>query len=467
MSVAIAAPHPAAVAAARHAVQAGGGAVDAAVAAAVALTVVYPHQCSLGGDLAALVRYPSGRVDAVLSIGAAAASVAIVEAEGPHSVTVPGVVAGWSALGAARLPAALRYAAGLAEDGCAVSAGLDRAIASREKVIFADPGLRTLLTRDGMPLREGELMRQPRLAQSLRILAENPRAFYSGAVGDALVAFLRAAGSQLSRADFAGHEAEITRPLAVDVDGVRWHAAPPPSQGATALAILAGTGNQIERSRRACGARDRLLGDPRGGPVDIPGLLRPAGQHGCAEAPPAAGDTVAITAVDDEGWAITLIQSVYQSFGAGLCDPATGIVLHNRASAFSLADGHPARFGPGLRPPHTLCPLIADGPGVLLAVGCQGGRAQAQILGQVAPALLAEDPAAVLARPRWAFGGRELGFATETLLAEPGAPATTSLPVHVTAGPSDDVGHVQAARWSSGRFTAAADPRADGEGVIV
>jgi len=70
--------------------------------------------------------------------------------------------------------------------------------------------------------------------------------------------------------------------------------------------------------------------------------------------PPAAGDTVAITAVDDGGWAITLIQSVYQSFGAGLCDPATGIVLHNRASAFSRFDGHPARFGPGLRPPHTL-----------------------------------------------------------------------------------------------------------------
>jgi gamma-glutamyltranspeptidase len=469
VSVAVAAPHPAALAAARHAVTAGGGAVDAAVAAAVALTVVYPHQCSLGGDLVALVRRPSGQVDAVLSIGAAAASVARVEAEGPHSVTVPGVVAGWSALGAARLPAALRYAAGLAEDGCPVSAGLARAIADREKAILADPGLRVLLTRDDRPLREGELMRQPRLAQSLRSLAENPRAFYSGPVGDALVAFLRRAGSRLSRSDFAGHEAEATGPLAVEADGVRWYAAPPPSQGATALAILAGTGagDLIERSRRACAARDRLLGDPRGGPVDLPGLLRPVGEGGCAEVPPAAGDTVAITAVDDGGWAITLIQSVYQSFGAGLCDPATGIVLHNRASAFSRSDGHPARFGPGLRPPHTLCPLIGDGPGMLLAVGCQGGRAQAQILGQVAPALLGEDLAAVLARPRWAFGGRELGFATETLLAEPGAPTTTSLPVHVTAGRHDDVGHVQAARWSAGRLTAAADPRADGQGAII
>jgi oxamate amidohydrolase len=467
VSVAIAAPHPAALAAARHAVRAGGGAVDAAVAAAVALTVVYPHQCSLGGDLVALVRRPSGQVDAVLSIGAAAASVSRVEAEGPHSVTVPGVVAGWSALGAARLPAALRYAAGLAEDGCSVSAGLARAIASREQAILADPGLRSLLTRDNRPLRAGALMRQPRLAQSLRSLAEDPRAFYSGAVGEALVTFLRRAGSQLSRADFAQHEAEITGPLAVEADGVRWYAAPPPSQGTTALAILAGTGDLIERSRRACAARDRLLGDPRGGPVDIPGLLRPGGEDGCAEAPPAAGDTVAITAVDDEGWVITLIQSVYQSFGAGLCDPATGIVLHNRASAFSQAAGHPARFGPGLRPPHTLCPLIGEGPGVLLAVGCQGGRAQAQILGQVAPALLGEDLAAVLARPRWAFGGRELGFATQTLLAEPGAPTTTSLPVHVTAGPHDDVGHVQAARWSAGHFTAAADPRADGQGAIL
>lgn len=443
--------------------------MDAAVAAAVALTIVYPHQCSLGGDLAALVRRPSGEVDAVLSIGAAATSAVRVEAEGPHSVTVPGVVAGWSALGAARLPAALRYAAGLAEDGCSVSAGLARAIVGREKTILADPGLRILLTRDSRPLREGEIMRQPRLAQSLRSLANNPRDFYRGAVGEALVAFLRGAGSQLSMADFAQHEAEITGPLAAEANGIRWYAAPPPSQGATALAILAGTGagTLLERSRRACAARDRLLRDPRGGPVDLPGLLRPAGEDGYAEAPPAAGDTVAITAVDDDGWAITLIQSVYQSFGAGLCDPATGIVLHNRASAFSQAGGHPARFGPGLRPPHTLCPLIADGPGVLLAVGCQGGRAQAQILGQVAPALLAEDLAAVLARPRWAFGGRELGFATQTLLAEPGAMTTTSLPVHVADGPHDDVGHVQAARRISGRISAAADPRADGQGVLL
>jgi gamma-glutamyltranspeptidase len=469
VTVAVAAPHPAALAAARHAVQAGGGAVDAAVAAAVALAVVYPHQCSLGGDLVALVRRPSGQVDAVLSIGAAAGAVARVEAEGPHSVTVPGVVAGWSALGAARLPSALRYAAGLAADGCTVSAGLARAIAGREKTILADPGLRTLLTRDGRPLRAGELMRQPRLAQSLSSLSGNPRAFYSGAVGEELVAFLRRAGSSLSATDFAGHEAEITRPLTAEADGARWYAAPPPSQGATALAILAGTGagDLIERSHRACAARDRLLGDPRGGPVDLPGLLRPAGDDGCTATPPAAGDTVAITAVDDGGWAITLIQSVYQSFGAGLCDPATGIVLHNRASAFSRSDGHPASFGPGLRPPHTLCPLIADGPGVVLAVGCQGGRAQAQILGQVAPALLAGDLAAVLARPRWVFGGRELGFDAETLLAEPGAPTTASLPVHVTGGPQDDVGHVQAARSSSGRFTAAADPRADGQGVIL
>jgi gamma-glutamyltranspeptidase len=225
----------------------------------------------------------------------------------------------------------------------------------------------------------------------------------------------------------------------------------------------------------ASAARDLLLGDPLGlSPIDLDRLLRPAPLAGARPPEPSfrpAGDTVAITAVDASGLAVSLIQSVYQTFGSGICDPETGIVLHNRGSAFSLLPGHPALIGPGLRPPHTLCPVLGRSAGLLLAAGCQGGRAQPQILAQTVPDLMvpAAEPATVLARPRWVIGARDIGHETPTLLAEPGSvPAVTDafpsvVPVVVAPGRTDLAGHIQAVRLSAtGRLDGASDPRADG-----
>jgi gamma-glutamyltranspeptidase len=492
------------VAAAREAVAAGGGAVAAALAAAVTLTVVYPHQCSLGGDLVALVRDPDGRVEAVLSIGAAAEAVDVTRlralgggrmpGQGAHAVTVPGVVAGWRALdrwggglGMRRgsglgarpgqgLGPALEHAARLAARGTAVSTGLARAIRSRWEAVLADPGLRSVLTRDGARLHAGERLVQPQLAFTLQELASDPDSFYRGAVATALAEGLRRAGGTLTAADLAAHDAESAVPLNLTMDRASWWAAPPPSQGATLLALLdlRTDDDPVRLVRAAAAARDRLLGDPRRGPVDVSGLLLRDGTTTPvvpALSRRAAGDTVAVTAVDSDGYAVSLIQSVYQTFGAGILDPGTGIVLHNRGSAFSLDDGHPALVGPGLRPPHTLCPLLGRGDDVLLAVGCQGGRAQPQILAATAPDLLdaGARPQEVLDRPRWVVGARDLGFESETVLAEPGAlraPAD-GLPVAVTAGPVDDTGHVQVARLAAGRLEAASDPRADGLGAVL
>lgn len=479
-AVALAAPHPAAVRAGELAAGAGGNAVDAALAAAVALTVVYPHQCSLGGDLVALVHLPGGTVRAVLSIGAVAAAVDVeslrangIPSQGAGSVTVPGVVAGWQALAriGARLPLAeaLLHAAGLAREGVPVSPGLAHAVADRWHEVNADPGLRDLLVSHG---EVRAVLHQPRLAETLTELAANPDSCYRGTTAEKLVKFLRDNGSALSTEDFAAHEAEISEPLTLDLPGGRWYAAPPPSQGAVLLAILAGMPNAglVELCRRAAATRDALLGDPKAGPVDLAGLLRAEVRTGAASMVRAAGDTVAVTAVDGDGLAVSLIQSVYQSFGAGLCDPATGIVLHNRGSAFSLDRGHPAELGPGRRPPHTLCPVIGLSDDVLLAAGCQGGRAQPQILAQTAPALLRPDadPVAELARPRWVVGARDLGYETETVLAEPGAqPDEVPVPVDVVAGPVDEAGHMQVARLVRTRLDAASDPRADGAAVVL
>ncbi|MEV0738726.1 gamma-glutamyltransferase [Streptomyces sp. NPDC050549] len=498
----LAAPHPAALTAARRAAERGGNAVDAALAAAAALTVVYPHQCSLGGDLIALVHAPGGSVRAVISAGAVAQAVDVdalraaderMPAQGPETVTVPGVVAGWAALAQAHgtpgaLTSALRDAAELAEDGATVSAGLARAIRERAPQIAADPGLTALLTGpEGAPLAESDPLPQPRLAAVLRTLADDPSSFYRGAVAEALVNGLRRAGSSLTASDFAAHQAASVEPLTLDVAGTRWWTAPPPSQGASLLAVLETavsvaklpeperTGVLGTRCQDASVARDLLLGDPLGPtPVDLDGLLRPAPLAGARPPEPPfrpAGDTVAITAVDESGLAVSLIQSVYQTFGSGICDPETGIVLHNRGSAFSLLPGHPALVGPGLRPPHTLCPVLGRSADLLLAAGCQGGRAQPQILAQTVPGLMdpAADPAAVLDRPRWVIGARDIGHESPTLLAEPGSvPAATSafpsaVPVVVAPGRTDLAGHTQAVRLSAGgRLDGASDPRADG-----
>lgn len=573
-ALALAAPHPAALAAARRAAGRGGNAVDAALAAAAALTVVYPHQCSLGGDLIALVHAPDGGVRALLSVGAAAADTDVealraagsrMPAQGPQTVTVPGAVAGWAALAEAygtpgALPAALRDAAALARSGATVSAGLARAVRDNEARITADPGLSALLTGPhGRPVAEGDPLPQPRLATVLDELADDPCSFYRGAVAETLAAGLRDLGSPLTTADLAAHRAEFAEPvvveplgavpvnsdtadaadarpsglqargiapvgtdtkdarpagtdprsvhaagnrptagnatraqpvitdaMSVEAAGIRWWSAPPPSQGAVLPALLSvaadGPGpSEAEHARLlaarcqdASAARDRLLGDPRGQRLDLGGLLDPVPLAGTLPPRPPfrpSGDTVAVTAVDSSGLAVSLIQSVYQTFGSGLCDPGTGIVLHNRGSAFSLLSGHPGLLRPGARPPHTLCPVIGRSPALLLAAGCQGGRAQPQILAQTLPALADPDadPAAVLARPRWVTGARDIGFEEQTLLAEPGSvPAATpavspGLPVVVAPGPSDLAGHVQVARLThDGRLDAASDPRADG-----
>ena len=356
--------------------------------------------------------------------------------------------------------------------------GLERAIAERLDVVLADPGLRGAFTRDGKPLTAGDTLRQPELALTLEALAHDPSQMYSGEIAAAIVAFLQEGGSAMTTADFAAHAAERPEPLTQSEGDVTWWAAPPPAQGATAMALLGETDAPLARAQAAQGARTRLLGDPRGGEIDIEGLIHPAVEPAGAAPPRGAGDTVSITAVDDEGRSVALIQSNFQTFGAGLLEPRTGVVLHNRGSYFSLVPGHPAEIAGGRRPPHTLCPLLGESGTVRAAIGCQGGSAQPLILSQVAAA--AVDPEAsldaALGAPRWVVGDRELGYEAETVLAEPGAEAQLqpelaaagAPPLVMGAAREDRCGHVQIARvLGAGKLEAAADPRADGAGVVT
>ena len=450
----------------------GGNALDAALATAAALTVVYPHQCTIGGDLIAVVRTPDGQVRAVLSIGAAAAEFDVagltrMPTYGPLSVTVPGVVAGWAAI--AGLGARLGWdewlapAIGLARDGVGYSDGLSRAIREAASRVAADPGLAEVFGRDRLV--------QPALAESLEQIAGDWRSFYRGSLGERLALGLAKLGSPLTAADLAAHQAEIVEPLTTRAYGASWFAAPPPSQGATFMAVL-GSADLLRDAQDARLAREALLGDPRTAPVDMDGLLlrRDRQSAPIEPGPPATGDTVAVTAVDSDGTAVTLIQSVFGEFGAGLLDPGTGIVLHNRGSLFRLDPAHPARLTPGSRPPHTLCPAIAVRDDTVLALGSQGGLSQPWILAQVAiDALDGADPNAAVARPRWILGETDLILETGVPDADRLAAEAAALGLGVTTvpAPHDRAGHVQMARLRGTTLDAASDPRADGSAVLV
>jgi gamma-glutamyltranspeptidase len=435
MTIALAAPHPEAIAAGERAVADGGNALDAALAAAVMLTVVYPHQCALGGDLIALVRTPTGETRAVIAAGTAPAAIADVAAswsevprQGPHAVTVPGMVSGWreiAAIGSRHgLSPAFTDAAAVAARGFPVSAGLARALVSRADAVGADPGLRGVFAPTGTPLDQGDTLRQPALAVTLRTLADDPDDFYRGGTARSLVETLRAGGGSHTAEDFSDYAPEVVPALTRTIGEQTWHVAPPPSVGPVLIGVVAaasqgGAGAStsgprlVDAAIRGVHARSAALGDPRAGDVNLD-LLLGLGVHVDAPAfaePRPLGDTAAVTALDDEGWGVTIVQSVYQTFGAGLLDPGTGIVLHNRASAFSVDPASPAAVRPGARPPHTLCPAIVDAPDVTVIAGCQGGRAQAWILSQILPEAVDAQQAlsAILDRPRWVVGDRDLG----------------------------------------------------------
>lgn len=525
---AVATPHHRASEAAAEVMRAGGNAVDGALAAAAVLTVVYPNQCSIGGDVFALVATPDGQVHAVNSSGAAPAGVDVdavaaahpsMPVDGALSVTVPGVLAGWDHLartwGRRPLAAALDTARGLADEGVPVVPGLARALRSEASRLRADPGLAGVFLAGGEPLGAGDLLRQPALATSLSALRDDGvDAFYRGRLGASVVATLRASGSAMDQEDLAAHRPVVTEPIACSFRDQEYLTTPPNSQGVYFLAGLRaiellehrggwlldnlglGAGLIARVVHQLAEHRDRALGDPTddadlvrrllsdqeiravadiaaagGGPADPPALEPdPHARPGHL-----SGDTVAVTVGDAEGHWVSLIQSVFHSFGSGILDPATGIVLHNRGGSFSLVPGSPNRLGPRRRPLHTLMPVLARRHGqVVGAHGTMGGRAQPQIHTHLAIGVDAlPDPLSVVAAPRWVLGQMDAGPEGAGVAARVSVEAgtdevavrslqaagftTTTLPAH-----DDGAGHAQLVRRVDGMLVAASDPRADG-----
>ena len=517
---AVATPHPAASEAAAGALAGGGNAVDAALHAAVALAVVYPHMCGAGGDLFALVQNPDGKLVAIDSSGRAPRDTdreglrdshgTTMPDAGPATITVPGAIRGWDAVhrqGAA-LPWREAFGAAIeAAEGFPVSRDLAWSIARRADELRSDAGFADVFFANGVP-SEGDRLVQPSLAKTLRTLAEEgPGAFYAGDVGERFVRGLRAVGAPISTDDLARHTADLLPPLRGRYRDLDVSVTPPGSQGFVLLEALAAVERleidpdpigpdaaTLARILTAASAdRDRHLADPEAMRIHVSALLDdghiaalcdivrgrleghdPATDEGpyAAGRTPLQGDTIALVAADAEGWGVALIQSLYSGFGAGILEPATGIVPHDRGGCFTLEPGHPNELAPGKKPAHTLMPVAVHRDGDLVALaGTRGGHGQPQIdlMTLVRAFDLGLDPYEAVACPRWLVGGME------PLLADPWIEAEASVPDEVrgsferdgfrveTVGPVDRaVGHAQLLRVDGGVLVAGSDPRADG-----
>jgi gamma-glutamyltranspeptidase/glutathione hydrolase len=407
---AVAAAHPLAVAAGQQILAAGGSAVDAAIAAQAVLCVVAPDACGLGGDMFALVAQVGGDKVAVNAAGAAPAALEQAQPDGGGSITVPGIVAGWTDMSAhwGRLPFAELFgpAIRIASGGLRVDTALAAAVsAQRARLERGGAGAWAL-----MDLRPGDRFVQPRLADLLFAIArEGAPAFYHGPVADAVCAAVCRHGGWLAAADLAAHASDILAPLTVAYAGVEVSVQPPMAQGVLLAMTLAGmerlalpdvvtadhAGIELTEAAfafRDCVARgEALLSEP----LEID--LERAGLRG---GPRAYLHTAGVATADDEGLVVSSLVSVFDDFGSCVFVPEHGFTLNNRAGGFTSG---PNTAAPGKRPVHTLAPaLVSTGSG-LLALATPGADGQVQTLLQVIAAIFARgsDIAGAVAAPRW------------------------------------------------------------------
>jgi gamma-glutamyltranspeptidase/glutathione hydrolase len=381
-----------------------------------------------------------------------------------------------------------------------VSAGQARAARRGYVSLAPQPGFAEAFLAAGEPPAEGALLRQPRLAATLKHLGERGLDdLYRGELARSVAADLASAGSPLAPADLAAYEARRVMPLSLRLRAATLYNLPPPTQGAASLAILGlferlggpavpcdGPDHLhllVEATKLTFRWRDRWLGDPRDMEADPEDLLRPASLDALAAAVDPAraapwnggghpGDTTWFGAIDAAGRAVSAIQSLYHEFGSGLVLPGSGICWHNRGCVFSLEGRGPRRLRPGRRPFHTLNPAMARlGDGRLLVYGAMGGDGQPQTQAAVFTRHVhfGRPLQEAVTAPRWVLG-RTWGPLSATLKLESGFPAALGdalarrgHAVEWVGALDETTGHAGAlVRRPDGVLEGATDPRADG-----
>jgi gamma-glutamyltranspeptidase/glutathione hydrolase len=430
------------------ALQDGGNAIDAAITAAAVLAVVEPSMNGIGGDLLAIVwDAKTKRIYALDATGRSAHTATPEEfvkrglkdmpGSGPLPVDVPGVVDGWHQLltrfGTISLSAALQPAIKYARDGFPVQEIMADDWADSAKRLAQDPAAAATFLPNGQAPKHGDLFANPRLARTLELVAKGGRdEFYKGTIARAIIADMRARNGLLDERDFTDHKSEWVEPIRTNYRGADVLEMPPSTQGFVALEMLNilegfeiksfghNTADYLhavtEAKKIAFADRAAFLADRDSMPKnaletllskDYAALRRKdinmqqAGTYkpGALGAPSAQdaqgaqhvdfsgrdlGDTIYMTAADGQGNVVSLIQSLFSAFGAGIVAGETGITLHNRGSGFNLTPGHPNQIAPHKRPLHTLVPamILRDGrPWV--SFGVMGGDNQAQAHAQV------------------------------------------------------------------------------------
>lgn len=413
--------HPLAAGVAVSILREGGNAVDAAIAAAVLLGICEPQMTGLGGDCFALIRRPgtdaliglngSGRAPAGLDADALrAAGHAVMPRHDAAAVTVPGAVDAFVRLardhGRIGLAACLAPAIQYAEQGVPVAPRT--AFDWQESAQVLRGAARDFYLLDGQSPIPGQVFRAPRQAEVLRRIAAEGRAgFYEGAVAADMVASLNALGGAHTLDDFAATACDYVTPISGFYRGHELIELPPNGQGAAAILMAKILGHfdigalepfgaarahlEAEATKLAYDARNRFIADPAAGPrtdhllsdetaARLAALIDP----GRALPDPAAAseavhrETVYLTVVDSDRMAVSLIYSIFDSFGSGLASSEFGINFHNRGAGFSLTPGHPNEARGGRRPMHTIIPaMLRRENGLLMPFGVMGGAYQA------------------------------------------------------------------------------------------
>jgi gamma-glutamyltranspeptidase/glutathione hydrolase len=517
----IATPHYMASAVGSMILQQGGNAFDAAVAVSAALAVVYPHMTGLGGDAFFLMHRASDRKLIGLNGSGRSAGLAVPEyflqrgltaipQRGVQSaITVPGMVDAWWSVwsGFGRLPwerilaPAIRYAA----EGVPVSRNLFAWMQKDEALLRADCSLSKTYLPGGKLLQEGGLLVQPELAATLGVLQHEGRdAFYEGKIMRAMIEAIERDGGLLREEDFLSHRSAWVEPVTTVYRGNTLVQMPPNSQGFTALLMM----NMLEHTdlsrisrtsadfyhlmcevvKKAFRSRDRYLTDPDFHAIPLQRLLskRYAGKlwaeierHAPFAEPftsiAMGQDTAYAAVVDEEGNAVSFIQSLYFDFGSAYAPGNTGVILQNRGCFFSLDSSHPNVLAPHKRSFHTLMPgmvLRDDSP--FLLCGTQGGEGQPQTTLSLLTGVLDYGCTIqeAIALPRWVYG-RTWGEDGDTLKLEnrlpPDVPDILRRWGHKVelVGVWDGVmGQAQGIMIDeAGMISGAADPRGDGMAI--
>ena len=428
-------PHYLASQAALQVLHKGGNAVEAAIAAASTIAVVYPHMNSIGGDNFWLIyNAKTKQVKALNSSGRAGEKATIdfykeqgfhkIPARGPLSAnTVPGAVAGW---GEAHKYAGeeignvlewsqlLEQSIHYAKEGFPVTesqtywtnVNLEEDYEFRALQRFEE--FSRIYLQDGAAPKAGSILKQTDLGETLAYISQHgARSFYEGEIAEKIVADLERLGGVLTLDDFKNHTSDWVDPISVDYRGFRAYNLPPNTQGMASLSILnilnhfdlsemeEGSSDYyhvlIEAIKLAFVDRDQYLTDPEFANIPLDELLSPAHGESSAnkikaslrakELQPldAKGDTVWFGIVDGEGNAVSFIQSIYHEFGSAIIPRDTGVILQNRGSFFSLDEKHINCLAPRKRTFHTLNPaMLLQDDCPALVYGTMGGEGQPQ-----------------------------------------------------------------------------------------